>query len=463
MVFEKKQERTMSAGAYSLGIAVRAALLGAFAFAILQLLATQRLYATALVVAAIAAALVFELRRHVIRGDRMLAQFVTGLVAGDFERPSRDASATRGFQALGAAIDRAATILSASKTSQQRQVESLHALLDTSSVAMLIVARNGSVTLANRAARQLARSPVASLEQLPLLGGAAAELRELAPGRRTVVRLANGQRMLVSAAQFVAGGVDQRLLSLQDIGSELDRAELQAWHDLVRILAHEMMNSLTPIASLAESVRPLVAALRSDAGPSGDRHVADVAGAIDTIARRSAGLMSFVERYRKMAERPEPVLRAVRVARLVQKVEQLMSAVLAGKQIAFTASVEPPELEIRADAAMLEQALLNLLHNCVDALAQTSDARIEVRCRMEDEGITIAVLDNGPGIPADALERIFVPFFTTKAGGSGIGLSLARQIAHAHGGRLDAAANVPSGAAFALFLPTESSGSADRR
>lgn len=445
----------MSAGPYSLGIAVRAALLGAATFAILQLLATQRLYATALVVAAGAALLVFELRRHVTRGERMLAQFVAGLAAGDFERPSRDGAATRGFHALADAMERAATALSASRTAQRRQVESLQTLLDTSSVAMLIVEPNGSVTLANRAARQLAGRPVASLEQLPAFDTAATELQELAPGRRSVVRLTDGQRMLASASQFSAGGVGQRVLTLQNIGSELDEAELQAWHDLVRILAHEMMNSLTPIASLAQSVRPLVAAMRMNGGAASERHVADVAGAIDTIARRSAGLMSFVERYRKMAERPQPVLRAVRVASLVQKVEQLMSAVLAGKQIAFAASVEPPELEIRADAAMLEQALLNLLHNCVDALAQTANARIEVRCRLESDGVVIAVLDNGPGIPADALERIFVPFFTTKAGGSGIGLSLGRQIAHAHGGRLDVTANVPRGAAFTLFLPTQ--------
>ena len=445
----------MSAGPYSFGIAVRAVLLGAGAFAILQLLATQRLYATALVVAAVAAVLVFELRRHVTRGDRMLAQFVSGLAAGDFERPARDSSATRGFRGLAAAIDRAAAALGASRTAQQRQIETLQTLLDTSSVAMLIIEANGAITLANRTARQLAGMPVATLDQVPMLGAAAAELRVLAPGRRAVVRLANGQRMLASAAQLVAGKMDQRVLSLQNIGSELDEAELQAWHDLVRILAHEMMNSLTPIASLAESVRPLVAALRSEAGASRDPHIADVAGAIDTIARRSAGLMSFVERYRKMAERPQPVLHAVRVASLVQKVEQLMSAVLAGKGISFAASVEPPELQIRADAAMLEQALLNLLHNCVDALTQTSAARIEVRCRAAHDGVTIAVLDNGPGIPVDALERIFVPFFTTKAGGSGIGLSLARQIAHAHGGRLDAAANAPQGAALTLFLPAQ--------
>lgn len=448
----------MSAGPYSVGIAVRAALLGAGAFAILQLLATQRLYATALVVAVVAAVLVFELLHHVARGDRMLAQFVTGLAAGDFERPSRDAAATRGFRALADAVDRAATALSASRVSQQRQVESLQALLDTSTVAMLIVGPNGYITLANRAARQLAGVPVASLAQLPAFGAAAAELRELSPGRRTVVRLTNGQRMLASAAQFIAGGVGKRVLSLQNIGSELDEAELQAWHDLVRILAHEMMNSLTPIASLAGSVRPLVAAMRTDTGTACDPRVADVAGAIDTIARRGAGLMSFVERYWKMAERPQPVLREVRIASLVQKVEQLMSAVLAGKGIALAASVEPPELEIRADAAMLEQALLNLMHNCVDALAQTADARIEVRCRIESDGVTIAVLDNGPGVPTDALDRIFVPFFTTKSGGSGIGLSRARQIAHAHGGRLDASANVPTGATFTLFLPTPPSG-----
>jgi two-component system nitrogen regulation sensor histidine kinase NtrY len=453
MASESKERTAMSARPYTLGIAVRAALLGAVTFAILQLLATQRLYATALVVAIIAATLVFELHRHVVRGDRMLAQFVMGLAAGDFERPSRDTAATRGFRTLADAISRTSSALSAARMSQQLQIESLQALLDNSAVAMLIIEPDGSVKLANRAARQLAGVPVASLAQLPGFDVVAAELHELAPGRRMVVRLANGQRMLASTAQFIAGGISKRVLSLQNIGSELDEAQLQAWHDLARILAHEMMNSLTPIASLAESVRPLVAAIRTDTGVARDRHVADVAGAIDTIARRSAGLMSFVERYRKMAERPQPVLREVRVAELVHKVEQLMSAVLAGKGIAFAASIEPPELEIRADATMLEQTLLNLLHNCVDALAQTDDARIEIRCRIENDGVTLAVIDNGPGVPADDLERIFVPFFTTRRGGSGIGLSLARQIAHAHGGRLDALANVPTGAAFTLFLP----------
>lgn len=443
----------MSAGTYSVGIAVRAALIGAGAFAILQLLTTQQLYATALLVAGIAVVLVFELRRHVARGDRMLAQLVAGLTVGDLERPARDSAGTRGFRNLANAIDRAVVTLGASRASQQRQIEALQALLDTSTAAMLIVEPNGSVTLANRASRQLAGVAIATLDQLPVLGAAADELRDIAPGRRAIIRLVNGQRMLATAAQFTAGGVERRVLSLQNIGSELDEAELQAWHDLVRILAHEMMNSLTPIASLAESVRPLVANMRAGSDAANERRVADVAGAIDAIARRSAGLMSFVERYRKMAERPKPLLRAVRVASLVQRVEQLMSAVLAEKKITLATRVDPPSLEIRADAAMLEQALLNLLHNSVDALANAADAQIEVHCRIQNDDVAIIVLDNGPGVPADVLERIFVPFFTTKAGGSGIGLSLARQIAHAHGGRLDASASVPTGAAFTLILP----------
>jgi nitrogen fixation/metabolism regulation signal transduction histidine kinase len=443
----------MSAGTYSVGIAMRAALIGAGAFSILQLLTTQQLYATALLVAAIAVALVFELRRHVTRGDRMLAQLVTGLAMGDLERPARNSAGTRGFRDLANAIDRVVVTLGASRASQQRQIEALQALLDTSAAAMLIVEPKGSVALANRAARQLAGAAVANLEQLTALGSAAAELRDIAPGRRAIIRLVNGQRMLASAAKFTAGGVERRVLSLQNIGSELDEAELRAWHDLVRILAHEMMNSLTPIASLAQSVRPLIATMRTDSDATNQRRVADVAAAIDAIGRRSAGLMSFVERYRKMAERPKPLLRGVRVASLVQRVEQLMSAVLAEKRITLTTRIEPPSLEIHADAAMLEQALLNLLHNSVDALANTAEARIEVHCRIQNDEIAIVVLDNGPGIPADALERIFVPFFTTKAGGSGIGLSLARQIAHAHGGRLDASANMPTGAAFTLILP----------
>jgi C4-dicarboxylate-specific signal transduction histidine kinase len=215
-----------------------------------------------------------------------------------------------------------------------------------------------------------------------------------------------------------------------------------------------MMNSLTPISSLAESIRPLLDDIDTANDPArAQANARDVAEAIDAIARRSAGLVNFVERYRKMAELPPPALEPLRLADLVLRIDQLMSATLAGQRIAYSSRIDPEDLTVRADCDLLEQVLINLLHNAMDAVSGVDDPRIEVRCRLHDGHAAISVADNGRGLDGAFVERIFVPFFTTKPGGSGIGLSLARQIAHAHHGRLEAGPNTPAGAVFTLLIP----------
>jgi two-component system, NtrC family, nitrogen regulation sensor histidine kinase NtrY len=436
---------------FAAGIGVRASLVGAIAFAILELIATQHLYATAMVLSGIAALILVDLARYVSRGDRMLERFVEGLAAGELERPARGAG---GFGRLRGAIERAVTALDAARVRPQQQIDHLQTLIDTVPVAIITLDETGKISLANHAARRLAGRAMSKLEHLSTIGAAAATvLSQLAPGQRRVVRLASGQRVLASAARFAAGGHQLRVFSLQNIGSELDAVEIQAWQDLLRVLAHEMMNSLTPISSLAESVRPLLGAAVA-ADPDG--RLRDVADAMDVIARRSTGLMSFVERYRTMAELPPPALELLSGANFIHRIDQLMRPTLEARGIAYSSSVEPPDLTVRADGGLLEQVLINLLHNAMDALSAAVDPRIEVRCQVRDEHCIISVSDNGKGLESGSSEHIFVPFFTTKPGGSGIGLSLARQIAHAHHGQLDAASNEPRGAVFTLSIPQKS-------
>lgn len=438
---------------FALGVGVRAAVIGALVFVVIQMLATQRLYANALVACAIGAWVLFDLARYVAKGDRMLERFIDGLAAGEFEKPAQHGGGISGFRRLSEALERAVAALKQSRASRQQEIDRLQTLIDTVSVAVFVVQREGSIQLANRAAHVLAERPVHKLEQIAALGApAVAALRELNVGERAVVRLASGQRVLASAAQFSAAGERYHLLSLQNIESELDAVELKAWRDLVRILAHEMMNSLTPISSLAQSVRPQLERMRQ--GQHSAATAQDIADAIDAIARRSTGLMSFVDRYRKMAELPRPVLRSVRAADLTARIDVLMRGVLGEKSIAYASSAEPAGAEMLVDAELLEQALINLLHNAVDAVSKTTQPRIELRCRAEEGAVHISVRDNGPGVDPASIDRIFVPFFTTKPGGSGIGLSLARQIAHAHGGRLELAHNESSGGAvFTLVIP----------
>ncbi len=429
---------------FAAGLALRATAIGALAFVALMLIVREHFYATALVAIGIGALLVVDLGRAVLAADRLFAGFVEALAAGAADTPTLAAAR---FPALAAALTRVADRLGNERIGRERRVQELEALLDTVTAALLIVRADGEVVLANRAARALVGESGARLTEIAALGGAAEQLAALAPGARAIVRLADERRILASAAAFgAAEGERRRLLSLQSLSDELSPVELKAWQDLVRVLAHEMMNSLTPIVSLAESLQILL--------PPGPGPREDAASAVQVIARRSAGLMSFVERYRRVAELPEPAPEVFGADRFLAGLQRLMGPVLAERGIAYSARVEPAGLQIRADPELLEQAMINLLKNAVEAVGDSAGPRVELLCGAGDGQVSLSVSDNGRGLPQRDPEQIFTPFFTTKAGGSGVGLSLARQIALAHGGTLTVRRNIPDGATFSLALPS---------
>ncbi|HEV2702457.1 MAG TPA: ATP-binding protein, partial [Steroidobacteraceae bacterium] len=346
-----------------------------------------------------------------------------------------------------AAFERARLHLQQDRLSQRQGADYLQTLLDTVPAALIVVAADGTLRMVNRAAHRLLGEPAPKLEQLASLGSnAAGLLGALTPGAQQIVRLTDGRQLLASASQFtVPGATAQRLICLQRLAGDLDAVEHKAWDDMARVLAHEMMNSLTPIASLSESLDALLRA--------GGR-TEEVAAALEAIRRRSLGLMRFVERYRKVAELPEPIWQPLALKSVLEGVERLLAPALEQGQIAYASTVAPPDLTVQGDADLLEQALINLLRNAAEAVRGQPDARIEVICGL-DAGIRfIDVADNGPGLTAAAREQIFIPFFTTKPGGSGIGLSLARRIALCHGGQVSVRDNPPHGSVFRLTLPS---------
>jgi nitrogen fixation/metabolism regulation signal transduction histidine kinase len=448
-------ESVLPASLFALGISIRAVLLGVISFVVLQLLTATEMYATALVLAAVGAHIAIDLARQAARADRMLHRFVTDVTAQDFQRMPGSQAALRGFSQLARALDDAMASAGSVRAASHREIDRLRTLLDNVTAAVLLVDDHESVVLANRSARKLASRPVCRLHEIPAIGESlATALLAISPGERAVLRLTSGRRVLASVAQFSASDGRVRLISLQTIESELDAAEIKAWQDLARILAHEMMNSLTPISSLATSIRPLLNTLT----PCTDAHnarsvVDDVTTAIDAIARRSTGLMSFVERYRRVAELPRPALRPMRVAETLARVERLLAPAFVAKRISLVCHTNPADLSIHADPELLEQALINLLHNAMDAVDGVEQAQIQLDCRIVDDQTSISVTDNGRGFDPALRDRMFIPFFTSKPGGSGIGLSLARQIARAHHGYLEAAASSPRGSVFRLLIP----------
>lgn len=437
-----------AASRFAVGAAVRAAVIAALVFAGLGAVAYARYYATAVVLLGLAGVVTASLVRAVMAVDRLYADFVEALAAGAADRPTRQA---RRFPALAGALDRAADRLIRERQDHARRAHELEALLDTVSAALLVVEPDGRVLLANRAARALAGEAAPALRDLPAVGASAARrLMALPPGAREIVRLADEQRMLAGAAEF--RGADRRLrrlISLQALSSELSAVETRAWQDLVRILAHEMMNSLTPILSLSETLRAVLGASEAERGAT-----EDIASAVDVIARRSAGLMSFVDRYRRVAELPEPRPQPIRAAELLSNLERLSAALFQQGGIDYTGEVQPADLVILGDPDFLEQALINLLKNAAEAVSFTDAPCVELTCRADAQQVRIAVSDNGMGLPPVDPEKIFTPFFTTKPGGSGVGITLARQIAVAHGGELRAYRNASGGATFSLILPS---------
>ncbi len=339
------------------------------------------------------------------------------------------------------AVNRTIARLQAGQKQAARTQDHLQALLDTVSAALLVLRPDGRALAANRAAQLLLRGVEAELAAAAVIGAEAArEITALAPGARAITRLAGGQQMLVSVAHFASEGENSRLVSLQAVVGELDAVQLKAWQDMSRVLSHEIMNSLTPIASLSESLSGL---LRAEGANR------DSVEASDTIARRSLGLVSFVGRYRQMAALPEPALQTIALQPFADEIHTLMQQRLDG--VRYTSTIEAAF--VRADPDLLSQAVINLLHNAADAVAGRADPAIALTCTRQENEVVISISDNGGGVAEAIAEDIFVPFFTTKTQGSGIGLSIVRQIALKHGGRVWVSRNPAGGARFQIGLP----------
>lgn len=309
-------------------------------------------------------------------------------------------------------------------------------LLNKVDTAVLVADRWGRVEWTNRAATAY----LGSYPQLP------EELSKTPTGDTQVIRLVlNGatQEMAASTTLFVAQGKERLLISLKNIHFVLERNEMEAWQKLIRVLTHEIMNSITPIISLSETL--------SDRGiPSQltPKEYGVMLQAMQTIHRRSKGLLGFVENYRRLTRIPEPVLNQVSVRELMADIKKLFPA----PDIRF--QLPKQEITLWIDRAQIEQVLINLLKNAQEACGRKAEAMIEVELKSTStSGTLLLIRDNGEGILTEVLDKIFVPFFTTKPTGSGIGLSLCKQIMNLHGGNITVRSEVGIGSCFTLTFP----------
>ena len=249
--------------------------------------------------------------------------------------------------------------------------------------------------------------------------------------------------MAISRTTFATQGREQQLISLKNIHSVLERNEMEAWQKLIRVLTHEIMNSITPIISLSETLSE-----RGIPSQLGEKEYSVMLQAMQTIHRRSKGLLEFVENYRRLTRIPAPIRTQISIAELFTDLKKLFP------EEEFQFEVPSPELKLNVDRAQIEQILINLLKNAREACSRKSDKKIQVKARKLSAGnTTLTISDNGEGILPDVLDKIFVPFFTTKTSGSGIGLSLCKQIMTLHEGSINVKSEVGKGSSFILTFP----------
>ncbi len=326
------------------------------------------------------------------------------------------------------------------------------------SIGLITFGENGEIQILNVAAKRILNvdelKNIAEIEQVNKELHLA--IQNLRTGGSELIKIAHPDGIMqlsVYVIELLMRGERFKLVSLQNIQSELEEKEMEAWQNLVKILTHEIMNSIAPISSLAGTLKGELEHKIEHNEPLNPSDMEDCMMGISTIEKRSEGLIRFVSDFRSLAHIPTPKFGSIGIARLFDQLEILLQNQLENQGITLEKELNPNELILFGDQTQIEQVLINLLQNAIQALDDAEEKKITLRALIDEAGkIIIEVSDTGKGIEEEALSKIFIPFFTTKKKGSGIGLSLSKQIMRRHKGNIQVRSTLGEGTTFKLIF-----------
>lgn len=394
----------------------------------------------------------YAINRYLSGISRSMEQFVWSVRYSDF-LTSYSGSSVGGASTneLNQRMEEALAYYKANLQKKESRLQYFQALANHIDVSVIVFTPEGKIEWMNHAATiLLGFTALDSIDELDsFYKGLPARLYTLKPGDLFVIQVTQGEevsQLALSGLELVIQGRPLMVVSMRNIRSVLEDQEIRSWQKLIRVLTHEIMNSMTPIVSLS-------GILASNLGqpPGSDAEQPDeMRRIVETIHRRSNGLLSFVERYRQVAHIPSPVFQVIQVGELLDNVVSLMQI---GDEFVFPEAIHPT-LSVIADKSLIEQVLINLVKNAREACPAGRVPRTLLSAGYTTENRPfIRISDNGCGIEAEVMERIFIPFFTTKPSGSGIGLSISRQIMHLHRGNIAVTSFPGEGCTFTLLFP----------
>lgn len=382
----------------------------------------------------------FYLFRYTDATNRELSKFLQSIRYSDFSAGFNKDYLGGSFRELNTAFREVMNKFLEARTEKEENFRYLQTVIQHIGTGLISYNQLGDVEFINNAAKKILK--INSLKNIRSLEAVSRQLYDklanIEGGNKLTLKINLDNDLLnlfIYATEFKMRDQIFKLIALQNIQNELEEQEMLAWQKLISVLTHEIMNSITPISSLASTLDRMLPQINSE--NSDPDLLEDISSAVGTIRKRSEGLLNFVEKYRSITRVPKPVLKQVEVKPLFGRIKLLMDSFLHNTNIEFTTSVTPENLEIAADSDLIEQVLINLLKNAIQSVGKNENGKVSLLSRIDDRGrAIIKVTDNGPGIKEDVIDKVFVPFFSTKQDGSGIGLSLSRQIIRAHGGTI---------------------------
>lgn len=435
-------------------------LLLAFSFFLLFYLVDKtRFNVTAIILVVTIIIQVIFLIRYVERTNTRLSQFLQSIRHSDFSSSFTDHGLGRSFDDLNQSFMEVIDVFKKYRAEKEEHFNYLQTVVQHVSMGIMAFSRDGKLDIFNNSVKRLLNVRhirfVSDLETVE--EGLPETLMNLKAGDHRLIRLFIGdelRQLSVHATEFRMRGEDYTLVSLQDISSELDEKEIESWQKLIRVLTHEITNSITPISSLASTVREMLLEEDEDGvllKTLDEEDLEGVQGAIDTIQKRSQGLLNFVEVYRNLTRIPKPNFRYFKVSEIFERSEHLMKPKMQELGINCSSKVFPPDQMVTADPDLVDQVIINLILNAMDAVKKVENPEISILATVNNSNrVVIDIKDNGNGIKPDILDKIFMPFFTSKKHGSGIGLSLSRQIMHLHKGSITVKSKPDDGTIFTL-------------